>query len=145
MSPTQATPGDELLAQIAQAIDAQDVDALTSVFADDVESCQPAHPGRQFRGSAQIRQNWSALFAAVPDLRAQLERSTTDGSTVWPEWAWTGTRRDGQPHHMRGVTILGEHDGRAAWVRLYMEPVVATDEGIDRAIETMTDPAGARR
>lgn len=145
MSPNRSKTGQSLLDVIARAIDAHDVDALTAAFAADVESCQPVHPGRQFRGAGKIGQNWSSLFDAVPDLRARLERSATDGSTVWAEWEWSGTRRDGQPHLLRGVTILGEHAGRAAWVRLYMEPVTATDEGISHAIETLTGTVGAPR
>jgi ketosteroid isomerase-like protein len=138
MSSTPAVQVPALLERIGRAINDHDVDALTAVFADDVDSRQPAHPERHFQGAAQVRQNWAAIFAAVPDLSSWLERSITDGETVWAEWDWSGTRRDGQPHRMRGVTILGERSGRAEWVRLYMEPVVQADGGIDRAIEELT-------
>ena len=138
MSSTPAVQVPALLERIGRAINDHDVDALTAVFADDVDSRQPAHPERHFQGVAQIRQNWAAIFAAVPDLSSRLERCITDGETVWAEWDWSGTRRDGQPHRMRGVTILGERSGRAEWVRLYMEPVVQADGGIDQAIEDLT-------
>jgi ketosteroid isomerase-like protein len=145
MSSTPAVQVPALLERIGRAINDHDVDALTAAFADDVDSRQPAHPERQFVGAGQIRQNWAAIFAAVPDLSSRLERSITDGVTVWAEWDWSGTRRDGQPHRMRGVTILGERNGRAEWVRLYMEPVVQADGGIDRAIEELTAPTGGTR
>jgi len=138
MSPTPPAQVPALLERIGRAIDDHDVDALTAAFTDDVDSRQPAHPERQFVGAGQIRQNWAAIFAAVPDLTSRLERSITDGVTVWAEWDWSGTRRDGLPHRMRGVTILGVRNGRAEWVRLYMEPVVQADGGIDRAIEQLT-------
>ena len=138
MSSTPAVQVPALLERIGRAINDHDVDALTAAFADDVDSRQPAHPERQFVGAEQIGQNWAAIFAAVPDLSSRLERSITDGVTIWAEWDWSGTRRDGQVHRMRGVTILGMRNGRAEWVRLYMEPVVQADGGIDRAIEQLT-------
>ena len=145
MSSTSAVRAPALLDRIGRAINEHDVDALTAAFADDVDSSQPAHPERQFRGGAQIRQNWTSLFAAVPDLTATLTRSATDGATVWAEWDWHGTRLDGKPHRMRGVTILGERAGRAAWFRLYMEPVVEADGGIDHAIKGLTGTRGGER
>ena len=145
MSSTPAVQVPALLERIGRAINDHDVDALTAAFADDVDSRQPAHPERQFVGAEQIGQNWVAIFAAVPDLSSRLERSITDGVTIWAEWDWSGTRRDGQVHRMRGVTILGERNGRAAWVRLYMEPVVQADGGIDRAIQELTATTGGPR
>jgi len=131
-----------LLDRLERAIDDHDVDALTAAFADDVDSRQTAHPERRFLGSDQIRQNWAAIFKAVPDMTARLERSVSDGETIWAEWDWRGNRRDGQPHRMRGVTILGERDGGVAWVRLYMEPVLHADGGIDQAINELTTKGG---
>jgi ketosteroid isomerase-like protein len=142
MTSTPAVQGMALLDQITLAINDHDVDALTAAFAEDVDSRQPAHPERNFQGAAQIRQNWAAIFAAVPNLTARLERSVTDGATIWAEWDWRGTRHDGQPHRMRGVTILGEREGRAMWVRLYMEPVVQAEGGIDQAINELTTTSG---
>jgi ketosteroid isomerase-like protein len=142
MSSTPPVRVPALLERIQRATNDHDVDALTGAFADDVDSRQPAHPERRFVGADQIRQNWVAIFTAVPDMTARLERWATDGETVWAEWDWSGNRRDGQPHRMRGVTIFGERDGRAAWVRLYMEPVVHADGGIDQAINELTATAG---
>lgn len=63
-------------------------------------------PTATFRGADQIRTNWTAIFEGIPDISAHLIRSATNGDTVWAEWEWRGTRRDGQPHFMRGVSIL---------------------------------------
>lgn len=145
MPSKRAAPIPALLQRISRAINEHDVDALTAAFSDDVDSRQPAHPERHFQGSEQIRHNWTVLFGAVPDLTARLVRTVTDGATVWAEWDWHGTRHDGQAHTMRGVTILGERSGRAAWVRLYMEPVIEADGGIDRAIDELTATNGGSR
>lgn len=134
-----------LLARIARAINDHDLDGLTDAFSQDVDSRQPVHPQRDFQGHDQIGANWAAIFDGIPDISAHLIRSATNGDTVWAEWDWRGTRRDGQPHLMRGVTILGERDGRAAWVRFFMEPVDLMGDDIDGAIRQMTSRAGGPR
>jgi ketosteroid isomerase-like protein len=128
-----ATPA-ELIETIQQATNDHDLDALVACFNDTYLSEMPVHPGREFRGNDQVRRNWTQIFAAVPDLKSRLVRSTTAGDTAWAEWEWTGTRRDGQAHLMRGVTILGLADGGAAWARFYMEPVDMAGIGVDAAV-----------
>jgi SnoaL-like domain len=78
-----------------------------------------------------VRQNWSQIFAGVPDLQARLPRMTVDGDTVWTEWDIAGTRGDGAAFLMRGVSIFGVTDGRLAWVRFYLEPVEETSGDVD--------------
>lgn len=134
-----------LLGHIARAINDRDLDVLTALFTEDLDSRQPVHPHRDFQGHDQIRRNWAAIFEGIPDLTAQLVRSAINGDTVWAEWEWRGTRRDGQPHHTRGVTILGERDGRAAWVRFFMEPVDRAGDDIDGVIGHMTSSTGGSR
>ena len=64
-----------VIERLAAAQNAHDIDAMVACFAEDYESEQPAHPDRAFRGSAQVRANWSEIFAGVPDLRAELVAS----------------------------------------------------------------------
>jgi ketosteroid isomerase-like protein len=131
MSPQDPHPA---ITRIAAAINEHDLKALAECFDDDVQSEQPVHPARTFTGREQIRKNWAQIFGAVPDLRADLVRAASDGDTAWAEWDWTGTRRDGAPHRLRGVTILGIRGGRASWVRFYMEPVEPSGASIDTAV-----------
>src|SRR4051812_8448790 len=98
--------------RVRQAINAHDLDALTDCFEPDYHSEFPAHPGRAFRGHAQLRANWTRIFSAVPDLQAKLTRCLTDAETAWTEWDWRGTGPDGQPFAMRGVTLQGIRAGR---------------------------------
>ena len=125
----------QVIERIRQATDAHDLEALVDCFAVDVVSEQPVHPERSFRGRDQIRQNWGRIFGAVPDLRAQLLRSAEAGATAWAEWEWTGTRVDGAPHLMRGVTIIEASEGRVALTRFYMEPVAMDGLDVRAAIE----------
>src|SRR6476620_5708507 len=112
--------------RLRDAMNEHDLEALVDVFDPDFVSETPAHPQRTFRGADQVRRNWEQIFAGVPDLQADLLDATVDGDTVWSEWDWHGTRRDGSPHRMRGVTIQRVKDSRAVSVRFYMEHVDET-------------------
>jgi ketosteroid isomerase-like protein len=124
----------QVVERLRQAINQHDLDALAACFADDYRSEFPAHPDRAFRGHAQMTKNWTQIFGGVPDLAATLVTCAAAGDTAWAEWDWRGTRRDGAPFVMRGVTVQGVADGRIAWTRLYMEPVEVTGAGSDAAV-----------
>jgi steroid delta-isomerase-like uncharacterized protein len=127
----------EVAHALAAAMNARDIDAFVALFAEDYVSEQPAHPDRAFRGREQVRANWSAIFAGVPDFRADLVATAADGATVWTEWAWHGTQADGGTLEMAGVIVMGVADGRIAWARLHVEPV-DRGAGIDAAVDDMT-------
>jgi ketosteroid isomerase-like protein len=116
---------------IQRAINQHDLNALTECFDADYQSEFPTHLGRAFRGHSQLRTNWSQIFGSVPGIQAELLRSAEHGDTVWAEWEWQGTRVDGAPFLLRGVTIQEVRDGRVVWVRLYMEPVEAAGSATD--------------
>jgi hypothetical protein len=137
--------------RLLAAINAHDLEAMVACFADDYLNEWPAHPQRGFQGRAQVRTNWSQLFAGVPNLQARLPRMAVDGDTVWTEWDLAGTRGDGGPFLMRGVSIFGVREGRLAWVRFYLEPVEETSGDVDahtrRVVGTTAagaDPTGVR-
>jgi ketosteroid isomerase-like protein len=48
-------------------MNAHDVEAFVSLFADDYDSLQPVHPDRAFQGRDQVRANWSAVFSGQDD------------------------------------------------------------------------------
>ena len=123
-----------LIGRIQQATNEHDLESLVACFNEGYLSEIPVHPARSFQGRDQVRRNWTQIFAAVPDLNSRLVRSSVAGDIGWAEWEWTGTRLDGQPHLMRGVTILGLADGGAAWARFYMEPVDRETTDINAAV-----------
>ena len=120
------------------ALNRHDLEALVACFAADYDSAQPAHPQRAFRGRDQVRKNWAAFFEGVPDLRAEVLRTAVQGDTVWTEWHWWGTRRDGGPLDVRGVTVIGVRDDRIVWGRLYMEETEAAGVDIDATMQRLT-------
>jgi ketosteroid isomerase-like protein len=131
--PNEAGPV-AVVERLRDAINAHDLEALVDCFADDYDSEQPAHPERAFRGNEQVRTNWAQMLGGVPDLRAEILSSAVDGDAVWAEWSWRGTRADGVPLDMRGVTVTGVVDSRVSWARLYMEPVERAGPDVGTAI-----------
>ena len=134
MAHQMVDPCIEVVGRLRDAMNAHDLDALVELFDADVHSETPAHPQRTFRGAEQVRQNWEQIFRGVPDLDAALLGVISDGHSAWAEWDWSGTRGDGAPHRMRGVTIVGVKDTRVTTVRFYMEPVDVDGPGPDESV-----------
>src|SRR4051812_25277086 len=97
----------EVLARLSAAMNNCDLDAFVACFDPDYESDQPAHPDPRFRGRAQVERNSAAMFAGLPDFRAEALRSAVGRVAFWVEWRWTGTRGDGTPLDPRGACIFG--------------------------------------
>jgi ketosteroid isomerase-like protein len=133
-----------MLDTMLDVLNAHDLDAFVSLFASDYRSEQPAHPGRAFTGSDQVKENWSGVFSGVLDFHAELVMSATPGDGVEiGEWRWTGTYTDGARFEMCGVTVLGIEDERIAWGRLFMELVDHDGADIDEMVrQTYRPPTG---
>ena len=132
----------DVLERLHHAMNQHDVATFVACFAPAYRSEQPAHPNRGFGGRDQVEKNWTALFASMPDFRAEIVATTDDGDTVWAEWRWSGTRANEPPIDMRGVTLFGVEDGQIAWGRLYMEEVEEAGEDIDQTVRRLARPAG---
>jgi ketosteroid isomerase-like protein len=128
----------EVIARLVGAMNAHDLHAVTALIHENYRSVQPAHPGRAFVGRDQMRANWEAMFAGIPDFHATVTRSVEEGETIWSEWHWSGTRRDGQLFEMRGVTLFEIVDGLIVAGRLYLEDVERQVAGIEEAVESLS-------
>jgi ketosteroid isomerase-like protein len=124
--------------RLRDAIDAHDIDAMVACFDPEVNSEQPAHPARGFRGSENVRRNWTMIFAGVPDIGAEVIRTAVRDNTAWVDWRWSGSRSDGEPFAMRGVTVQEIEGGRITAVSLFMEPVEIEGDGNSTAIRAAT-------
>jgi limonene-1,2-epoxide hydrolase len=120
--------------RLVAATNAHDLDALVACFDDDYVNETPAHPLRGFRGPEQVRQNWTAIFAGIPDIAVRVTASARNGNEVWSEWRMDGTRRDGARHAMAGVIIFGIADDRISSARFYLEPVETRTGDVSAAI-----------
>lgn len=45
----------------------------------------------RLEGKQAVRDHFAAIFAAIPDLHIDLERTAADGETVFAHWHMTGT------------------------------------------------------
>ena len=144
MENVQQGSGPAMVARLRQATNDHDLDALVACFTPDYINETPAHPERGFTGRGQVRENWTRIFAAIPDVRAEVLRCAVDGDTVWSEWEHRGTRPDGTVHLMRGVVIFGIVDGLASWARFYLEPVQEGGGGVDDAVRRQVSVGGGQ-
>ena len=130
-----------MMNRLLAAMNAHDLDEFVGCFAVDYRSEQPAHPGRAFEGREKVRENWTGVFAGVPDFRAELLTSTTteDGVEIG-EWRWRGTHTDGAPFGMQGVTVMGIEADHIAWARLYMEAIEQDSGDIDAMVREVYRP-----
>ena len=131
-----------VLGRLVAAINAHELEAMVSCFAEDYTNETPVHPLRGFRGREQVRTNWSQIFAAVPNIQARVVRSTVDGDMLWTEWDMAGDRADGERFLLRGVAIFGLLGDTIASARFYLEPVEETSgdvNGHTRRVTGTTD------
>ena len=131
----------EMMNRLLDALNAHDLDAFVKCFASDYRSEQPAHPSRAFAGRDKVRENWTSVFAGIPDFHAELVVSATTEDTVEiGEWRWRGTHTDGAPFAMRGVTVMGVDGKHIAWGRLYMEVIEQDGADIDQMVREAYRP-----
>ena len=131
----------QVLDRLVAAINGHDLEAMVSCFAEDYTNETPVHPARGFRGQDQVRTNWSQIFAAVPNIRAGVVRSSVDRNTVWTEWDIAGDRVDGARFLMRGVVIFDVAGDTIASARFYLEPVEDTSGDVNAHTRRVTGTA----
>jgi ketosteroid isomerase-like protein len=130
----------QFVGRFTAAVASHDADSVVTCFTEDCEFVLPQHPARSFVGRSQARTNWSTIFAAVPDLQVSARDTVDDGDRCWVEWEYTGTRTDGQPHHMRGVTIIDLDDAaRLRSARFYVDYVDTDSTSIGEHLQSLTD------
>ena len=126
--------------RVCEATNSHDIDRLVECFTEDYVNETPVHPERGFHGREQVRRNWTQIFAAIPDITAEVIRSDQVGDTVWSEWEMRGTRLDGEEHLMRGVMIFSLDEDRARALRFYLEPVDRSRLDVDQAVKQILLP-----
>jgi ketosteroid isomerase-like protein len=129
------------LKRLERATNAHDVNEVVACFATDYRNETPAHPERGFTGREQVRGNWEQIFAAIPNITANVLRSAVNGDEIWSEWEHRGTRKDGSAHLMRGVIIFGLGNELLTWARFYLEPVQEGGGNVDAAIRRQVGAA----
>jgi hypothetical protein len=127
------------LAVVQRFVDAanrHDAQGIAECLHVDFDSVQPIYPSRSFRGSAQVRRNWQAIFQSEPGFRLTLLRSASTDDTVWVELHGAG--RDAE---VAGVFIMGVENDLIRWARVYSAVV---DQEVQGPSETGERPPPAR-
>lgn len=110
--------------RLRDAINSHDAARVADCFTESYQCDMPMHPSRSFAGRARVQQNYQALFARVPDLRATVLRSCQIESEVWSEWEVSGTSGDGIPSASIDVVIILSVVGeRIEHTRFYLDAV----------------------
>ena len=110
--------------RLRDAINSHDAARVADCFTENYQCDMPMHPSRGFAGRARVQENYEAIFARVPDLRATVLRSCQDDSGVWSEWEMSGTSDEGIPSASTGVVIiLSVVDERIEHSRFYLDAV----------------------
>jgi len=125
------------LTRLLEATNAHDLERIVECFTPEYVNRTPCHPARGFVGTDQVRRNWAAILAGVPDLVATVVAESTSGDQVWSEWEMRGTRRDHASHLMRGVMIFTVQGEQATSCTFYLEPVDIDEQTADGFVATL--------
>lgn len=113
----------DVATRFVNAANQHDADGLISCAHRDFQSIQPVHPDRSFRGVAQLRNNWEAIFRTEPGFRLTVLRATATDDTVWME-----VHGAGDDEEAAGMFIFGVEQGRIRWIRVYSDIVETAPE-----------------
>ena len=110
--------------RLRDAINSHDAARVADCFAENYQCDTPMHPSRSFTGRARVQENYRAIFARIPDLRATVLRSCQGESAVWSEWEMSGTSEGGTPSVIAGlVIILSVVNEHIEHTRFYLDAV----------------------
>ena len=116
---TKAHITEEHVLSYFDACSRRDVEAMVSHLDDDV--IEDITPVGILRGTGEVRQFFSELFAAFPDFEFQVERTTSVADTAAVQWRATGTFRGapfqgieptGRRVDIRGCDFIDVVDGK---------------------------------
>lgn len=124
-----------------RALTDHDLEEAVACFHPDYRDEAPARRGETVAGRGQVRENFARLFHDVPDLRADLLSTSSNGTTLWMEWRMRGTRTDGSGMEFAGVNIFDVDDGQFRRGRIYTE-LVRDAGGVQGQIERMAGGEG---
>jgi len=110
--------------RLRDAINSHDAARVADCFTENYQCDMPLHPSRSFTGRARVLENYHAIFARLPDLRATVLRSCQDNSDCWSEWEMSGTSPAGVASLLTGVMIIvSVVDQRIEHTRFYLDAV----------------------
>jgi steroid delta-isomerase-like uncharacterized protein len=119
MSSVETITPTAVVKSIFERLDKHDSGVLQEFGAEDVVEMWPV-VGR-LEGRRAMRDQFAAIFAALPDFHIEIERMAADGETVFAHWHATGTftgdpflgfEATGRPLDIRGTDCFTIRDGK---------------------------------
>ena len=101
----------DLIDRYDQAWNAQDVETILSMHAEDMVFCNHTRGGVEVAGTEDVRRLLESTFAAQPDLRFRGRRRYIGRDFVVSEWTATASDEDGNPIEWDGIDVFPIRDG----------------------------------
>ena len=104
-----------VLQAVHDALNAHDVDAVMSFFAEDCVLEMPRGPapgGLRLVGKEQVREGIQARFDGIPDVHYGDDSHWLCGDRGVSEWTLRGTQRTGERIEVRGCDLWHFADGK---------------------------------
>jgi uncharacterized protein (TIGR02246 family) len=112
--PSAATA--ELVGRFNEAWNAQDLEALMALMADECvfENTSPAPDGERFEGREAVRAYFRRFFEESPRARFEWEEVVALGDRAAVRWRYSWLDAAGRAGHVRGLDLFLVRDGRIA-------------------------------
>jgi ketosteroid isomerase-like protein len=107
----------KLLDRFMDAWNAHDIETLLDCMTEDgvfYASAGPAPLGATYRGHAELRKGYSAIWELYPDAQWRNGRHFVSGKDACSQWTFTGTKRDGARVEVFGCDLFTIRDGKIA-------------------------------
>ena len=115
MSNSAIVSSAESLAQLFDAFNRHDIDAVMSVFADDCQFFTVAGDevhGSLVDGSEAIARAFVGVWSAMPDVHWAHHSHFVHGDRAVSEWVFSGTNADGSRVEVQGADLFTLRDGK---------------------------------
>lgn len=116
----------ERLREVGAAFARRDVDAIVDAFAEDGEFRNAKGPdvwGKAYKGKAEIRAFFTALFAGSPDIRWDHTAEFVCGNRAVTEWHRTATLTTGEKQDWLGCDLYIFRAGKIVRKDTYIKVV----------------------
>jgi ketosteroid isomerase-like protein len=107
-------PSIELVIKFNDALNAQDVNRMMQLMADDCvfENTFPLPDGSRYEGQEAVCAFWEEFFRTSPEVRFEIEEIFSGGERCVMRWVYHWVDSQGKPGHIRGVDLYKIMDGK---------------------------------
>ncbi len=141
MPPNPLSP-QTTIERFQSALRVHDLAALTACLHPNYRSLHITNPEQILNGRASALASWQAIFAAVPDLCAELQVCTVHNDTARTEWHWYGTTVDGSPYESNSIMVFTVRSGQIIYAEISAHPIETTGPDWDTVLGSLLSQTG---